>query len=50
MRLRNLLYGKLLKIVKENKNINIIWIDGGLGNQMFQYALVLKIQNLGIYI
>lgn len=22
--------------------MNIIWIDGGLGNQMFQYALALK--------
>lgn len=28
-------------------DMNIIWIDGGLGNQMFQYALVLKMQSLG---
>ncbi len=27
--------------------MNIIWIDGGLGNQMFQYALALKMQSLG---
>ena len=30
--------------------MNIIWIDGGLGNQMFQYALALKMQNLGIQV
>lgn len=27
--------------------MNIIWIDGGLGNQMFQYALALKQQQMG---
>ena len=27
--------------------MNIIWIDGGLGNQMFQYALTLKQQQMG---
>lgn len=27
--------------------MNIIWIDGGLGNQMFQYALALKLESLG---
>ena len=27
--------------------MNIIWIDGGLGNQMFQYALALKMESLG---
>ena len=27
--------------------MNIIWIDGGLGNQMFQYALALKQESLG---
>ena len=27
--------------------MNIIWMDGGLGNQMFQYALALKMQSLG---
>ncbi|MBS6396215.1 MAG: alpha-1,2-fucosyltransferase [Clostridiales bacterium] len=27
--------------------MNIVWIDGGLGNQMFQYALALKLQSLG---
>lgn len=27
--------------------MNIIWIDGGLGNQMFQYALALKMEHLG---
>lgn len=30
--------------------MNIIWIDGGLGNQMFQYALALKMQSLGVQI
>lgn len=30
--------------------MNIIWIDGGLGNQMFQYALALKMQSLGIQV
>ena len=30
--------------------MNIIWIDGGLGNQMFQYALVLKMQSMGIQV
>lgn len=29
-------------------DMNIVWIDGGLGNQMFQYALALKMQSLGI--
>lgn len=32
------------------KNMNIVWIDGGLGNQMFQYALVLKMQSMGIQV
>lgn len=27
--------------------MNIVWIDGGLGNQMFQYALALKLESLG---
>lgn len=27
--------------------MNIIWIDGGLGNQMFQYALAMKLESLG---
>lgn len=27
--------------------MNIVWIDGGLGNQMFQYALALKLMSLG---
>lgn len=27
--------------------MNIVWIDGGLGNQMFQYALALKLMYLG---
>lgn len=27
--------------------MNIVWIDGGLGNQMFQYALALKMESLG---
>lgn len=27
--------------------MNIVWFEGGLGNQMFQYALVLKMQSLG---
>jgi len=27
--------------------MNIIWIDGGLGNQMFQYALAVKLESLG---
>lgn len=30
--------------------MNIIWMDGGLGNQMFQYALALKMQSLGIQV
>lgn len=30
--------------------MNIIWLDGGLGNQMFQYALALKMQSLGIQV
>lgn len=30
--------------------MNIIWIDGGLGNQMFQYALALKMQSLGVQV
>lgn len=29
------------------ENMNIIWIDGGLGNQMFQYALAMEMQSLG---
>ena len=28
--------------------MNIVWIDGGLGNQMFQYALALKMEYMGI--
>lgn len=27
--------------------MNIVWIDGGLGNQMFQYALAMKLESLG---
>lgn len=27
--------------------MNIVWIDGGLGNQMFQYALALKMEHMG---
>lgn len=27
--------------------MNIVWIDGGLGNQMFQYALAMKLMSLG---
>ncbi len=27
--------------------MDIVWIDGGLGNQMFQYALALKLMSLG---
>ena len=27
--------------------MNIVWIDGGLGNQMFQYALAMKLGSLG---
>lgn len=27
--------------------MNIVWIDGGLGNQMFQYALALKLASQG---
>lgn len=27
--------------------MNIIYIDGGLGNQMFQYALAMKLEHLG---
>lgn len=27
--------------------MDIVWIDGGLGNQMFQYALALKLKDLG---
>ncbi len=27
--------------------MNIVWIDGGLGNQMFQYALAIKMRSLG---
>lgn len=27
--------------------MNIVWIDGGLGNQMFQYALALKLMSIG---
>lgn len=27
--------------------MDIVWIDGGLGNQMFQYALALKLNDLG---
>lgn len=27
--------------------MNIVWIDGGLGNQMFQYALALKMESMG---
>lgn len=27
--------------------MDIVWIDGGLGNQMFQYALALKLESLG---
>ena len=27
--------------------MNIVWIDGGLGNQMFQYALAIKLMSLG---
>lgn len=30
--------------------MNIIWIDGGLGNQMFQYALALKMQSQGMQV
>lgn len=32
---------------KTGKNMNIVWIDGGLGNQMFQYALALKFMSMG---
>lgn len=27
--------------------MNIVWVDGGLGNQMFQYALAMKLKSLG---
>lgn len=27
--------------------MNIVWIDGGLGNQMFQYALAMKLEDMG---
>ena len=30
-----------------NKQMNIIRMTGGLGNQMFQYALYLKLKTLG---
>ncbi len=30
--------------------MNVVWIDGGLGNQMFQYALALKMQSRGIQV
>ena len=30
----------ILRIIKNRKDIKIVWCLGGLGNQMFQYASV----------